>query len=89
MLLACVGNKKPHEAAMSQRPPPPCRFYQIGQCSAGASCKFAHVKDAIVKSDTVCKFWQKQLQHGEHLVKHCKRWASTWQKDTGWAPEAG
>ena len=33
--------------------------------------------------------WQKQLQQGEHLKKCCKLWALTWQKEVGWAPEAG
>ena len=32
---------------------------------------------------------QKQLQQGEHLKKKCKLWAPTWQKEMGWAPEAG
>ena len=32
---------------------------------------------------------QKQLQHGQHLKKRCKLWAPTWQKEMGWAPEAG
>ena len=32
---------------------------------------------------------QKQLQKGKHLKKRCKLWAPTWQKEVGWAPEAG
>ena len=31
----------------------------------------------------------RQLQQGEHLKKRCKLWARTWQKEVGWAPEAG
>ena len=26
---------------------------------------------------------------GRHLKKLCKLWAPTWQKEVGWAPEAG
>ena len=36
-----------------------------------------------------CSLRQKQLQQGEHLKKRCKLWAPTWQKEMGWAPEAG
>ena len=36
-----------------------------------------------------CNLRQKQLQQGEHLKKRCKLWAPTWQKQVGWAPEAG
>ena len=36
-----------------------------------------------------CNLRQKQLQQGEHLKKRCKLWAPTWQKEVGWAPEAG
>jgi len=36
-----------------------------------------------------CNLRQKQLQQGEHLEKRCKLWAPTWQKEVGWAPEAG
>ena len=31
----------------------------------------------------------RQLQQGQHLKKRRKLWASTWQKDMGWSPEAG
>ena len=31
----------------------------------------------------------KQLQQGQQLKKLCKLWAPTWQKEVGWAPEAG
>eukprot|EP00965_Chrysotila_dentata_P216485 6189408-Pleurochrysis_carterae.AAC.1 len=27
-------------------PPPPCRFFQVGSCTKGADCRFAHAKDA-------------------------------------------
>ena len=36
-----------------------------------------------------CNLRQQQLQQGEHLKKKCKLWAPTWQKEMGWAPEAG
>ncbi len=36
-----------------------------------------------------CNLRQKQLQQGQHLKKRCKLWAPTWQKEVGWAPEAG
>ena len=36
-----------------------------------------------------CNLRQKQLQQGQHLKKRCKLWAPTWQKEMGWAPEAG
>ncbi|QNI95263.1 hypothetical protein SynA15127_02196 [Synechococcus sp. A15-127] len=36
-----------------------------------------------------CNIRQRQLQQGDHLKKKCKLWAPTWQKEVGWAPEAG
>jgi len=36
-----------------------------------------------------CNARQQQLQQGDHLKKKCKLWAPTWQKEFGWAPEAG
>ena len=36
-----------------------------------------------------CNLRQGQLQQGQHLKKRCKLWAPTWQKEVGWAPEAG
>jgi len=36
-----------------------------------------------------CNRRQKQLQQGQHLKERCKLWAPTWQKEVGWAPEAG
>jgi len=36
-----------------------------------------------------CNARQKQLQQGDHLKKKCQLWAPTWQKEFGWAPEAG
>ena len=36
-----------------------------------------------------CNLRQQQLQQGEHLKKKCKLWAPTWQKQVGWASEAG
>ena len=60
-------------AASSSRAPdarPPCRFYQIGQCTAGKNCRFSHEQDLRsapqVKLATVCKFWkQGHCAHGE------------------------
>jgi len=34
-------------------------------------------------------FRQKQLLMGERLKKRCKPWEPTWQKEMGWAAEAG
>jgi hypothetical protein len=31
----------------------------------------------------------KQLQQGQNLKKQCKLWAPTWQKEMGWAHQAG
>jgi hypothetical protein len=28
-------------------------------------------------------------QEYRHLRQRCKLWATTWQKEMGWAPEAG
>ena len=42
--------------------PPPCRFFQIGQCSAGTSCKFSHDAAQLTTSRETCKFW---------LAGHC------------------
>ena len=55
--------KKEKTASVSQppafkAPPPPCRFFQIGTCTAGANCNFAHTTGVVAKSDQVCKFWQ-------------------------------
>ena len=36
-----------------------------------------------------CNLREKQLQQGDHLTKRCKLWDPTWQKEMGWAPEAG
>ena len=36
-----------------------------------------------------CNARQRQLQQGDHLKKKCKLWTPTWQKEFGWAPEAG
>lgn len=45
---------------------PPCRFFQIGTCTAGAQCKFSHDKTGVVKSSEVCTFWQQgRCVHGE------------------------
>ena len=32
---------------------------------------------------------QDQLQQDQHLQKNWKLWDLTWQKEMGWAPEAG
>jgi len=36
-----------------------------------------------------CTLRQRNLGLGDHLKKRCKLWAPTWQKEVGWAPEAG
>ena len=36
-----------------------------------------------------CNLRRQQLQQGEHLTRKCRLWAPTWQKEMGWAPEAG
>lgn len=38
-------------------PPPPCRFFQIGSCRAGSSCRFSHDKSARVVGREACKFF--------------------------------
>jgi E3 ubiquitin-protein ligase makorin len=66
---------------MASRPPPPCRFFQIGQCSQGIACKFAHVKGApVVKSTTPCKFWFERgsCVHGDRCAfSHTKQAAAS------------
>jgi len=38
--------------------PPPCRFFQVGTCTAGTSCRFSHEKSADTLSVRVpCKFF--------------------------------
>ena len=59
----------------------------------GMVCKtcqhFAYGVDKRCHTMVGCNLRQKQLQQGEDLKKRCKFWAPTWQKQVGWAPEAG
>ena len=50
---------------------------------------FSYGVDAHCHTLLACNLRQKQLQQGQHLKKRCKLWAPTWQKEVGWAPEAG
>lgn len=50
---------------------------------------FTHGVDQHCHTLLGCTLRQKQLQQGQHLKKRCKPWAPTWQKEMGWAPEAG
>ena len=36
-----------------------------------------------------CNARKKQLQQGDLLKKKCQLWAPTWEKEFGWAAEAG
>ena len=49
----------------------------------------AHGADAQCHVLLGCNIRQMQVQHGDHLKKRCQLWAPSWQKDMGWAPEAG
>ena len=57
---------------------PPCRFFQVGQCSAGASCKFSHIKTVQASVDVVCKFWAAgNCVHGDKCpFRHARKTAS-------------
>ena len=50
---------------------------------------FIYGVDQLCHTMVGCNLRQKQLQQGQHLKKRCKLWAPAWQKDVGWAPEAG
>ena len=50
---------------------------------------FTYGVDQHCHTMVACNLRQKQLQQGQHLKKRCKLWAPTWQKEAGWAPEAG
>ena len=65
-----------HRADAMQRPP--CRFFQVGQCSAGASCKFSHIKTEQASLDVVCKFWAAgHCAHGDKCpFRHARKPAS-------------
>ena len=40
------------------RMPPPCKFFQVGACTAGASCRFSHERaDSPLRLRTLCKFY--------------------------------
>ena len=56
----------------------------------GRTCQhFAHGVDRHCHTVVGCNLRQPQFQQGQHLKKRCKLWAPTWQKEVGWAPEAG
>ena len=50
---------------------------------------FVYGVDQHCQTMVGCNLRQKQFQQGEHLKKRCKLWAPTWQREVGWAPEAG
>ena len=51
--------------------------------------RFTYGVDQHCHTMVGCSLRQKHLQQGQHLKKSRKLWAPTWQKETGWAPEAG
>ena len=60
-----------------------------GACICMTCQHFTYGVDQHCHTLLGCTLRQKQLQQGEHLKKKCKLWAPTWQKEMGWAPEAG
>ena len=60
-----------------------------GGCVCMTCQHFAYATDAHCHTMLGCNIRQRQLQQGDHLKKKCKLWAPTWQKEVGWAPEAG
>ena len=50
---------------------------------------FTYGVDRHCRTMVGCSLRQKQLHQGQHLKKRCKLWAPMWQKQAGWAPEAG
>ena len=46
---------------------PPCRYFQVGQCTAGDRCRFSHVVGGpSVRLSAPCKFWLAgHCAHGE------------------------
>ena len=60
-----------------------------GACICMACQHFTYGVDQHCHTLLGCTLRQKQLQQGQHLKKKCKLWAPTWQKEMGWAPEAG
>ena len=60
-----------------------------GACLCITCQHFAYGVDQHCRTILGCNARQKQLPQGDHLTKKCKLWAPTWQKEMGWAPEAG
>ena len=68
----------------------PCSFLVAHPVLVCMTCQhFTYGVDQHCHTMVGCNLRQKQLQQGEHLKKRCKLWAPTWQKQVGWAPEAG
>ena len=60
-----------------------------GACICMTCQHFTYGVDQHCHTLLGCTLRQRQLQQVEHLKKKCKLWAPTWQKEMGWAPEAG
>ena len=60
-----------------------------GACLCITCQHVAYGVDQHCRTILGCNVRQKQLPQGDHLTKKCKLWAPTWQKEMGWAPEAG
>ena len=60
-----------------------------GTCICMTCQHFCYGVDQHCHTLLGCNARQQQLQQGDHLKKKCKLWAPTWQKEFGWAPEAG
>ena len=60
-----------------------------GACSCMTCQHFSYGVDQHCRTLLGCNMRQRQLVQGDHLTKSCKLWAPTWQKQVGWAPEAG
>ena len=50
---------------------------------------FVYGVDRHCHTVLACNLRQRQLPQEAHLKKRCKLWAPTWQKEMGWASEAG
>ena len=61
------GTSRPTMAQKSSAPP--CRFFQVGTCRAGADCRFSHSVDAKADVRVPCKFFaQGYCAHGERCA---------------------
>ena len=60
-----------------------------GACICMTCQHFSYGVDRHCHTLLGCNLRQKQLAQGDHLTKKCKLWASAWQKEMGWAVEAG